>query len=43
MPEWGIDKWRKMRGLRRLAKAGLILLDATDRRNPKVTIIEVVG
>jgi hypothetical protein len=40
MEEWGVDKWRKMRALRRLAAAGLVLLDATDHHNPKVTILE---
>jgi hypothetical protein len=41
MEEWGVTKWRKMRGLRRLAKAGLILLDETNLHNPVVTILEV--
>lgn len=41
MEEWGVSKWRKMRGLHRLAKAGLILLDETDHRNPVVTIVEL--
>jgi hypothetical protein len=40
MAEWGVTKWRKMRGLRRLAEAGLILLDET-RKNPRVAIVEI--
>jgi hypothetical protein len=41
MAEWGVTKWRKMRALHRMARAGLVLLDETDQQNPWVAIVEV--
>jgi hypothetical protein len=39
LPEHGIDRWRKWRGLRELEELGLIAVERRGRKSPLITII----